>query len=239
MEITLDISNNFNSVINFDSFLGQGERIARPTIFFDEPFGFDENFGFELSNFGLNVEDEMMGDFVKKSPHFNDIIDVDVPHYMQKGILVFGKARITVKKLKGLYLRLSGHNGSDESDLYFQCHEMLNKGDVLYEVGGQSAFSPHYTKGILVADRTAQATLRFLSTEYILIDSCDEDANKYYSLRQTPHSYLANNPRLDVISHFTKNPAKMFDFEYRSNRFDYRYDNDFRGMVAKRDEYMG
>jgi len=220
MEITLDITKCFNTAVNTDSFYGKSGLVMSPTIFFDKPFGFEKEFGFGLMNFGLNISEEMHKGFILKSPHFDDILLNQVPQYAPNSVLIFGKARIEIKNLKGLCIALSPLHGKPEETLYLNHHSKLYKDDMLYELGGSSAFSPHYFRIVLIADKLAKASLSFSSEDYILDNQTSECSEIFYQEQVLKYDYLDAESRFDILERCSSAiRPKIFNVDYRNKYF--------------------
>jgi len=239
--VTLDIPPKiFNSVMNFGYFFGNDASLMHPIIFSENLFDTKEVVSFEMMNFRLDIFDDMEKELIKHSPNFDKVAECDCNY---KGLLIFGKARLDITNVKGIYLEFSGlpdsfgkeYHGRDDivtnirgEKTYYTRPCKIKKGDYILLVGGNSSFSHHYAECYLVADKDAIATITFSLDEYILVDAHDEDSEFIFSKKQTRYDYRNSKPRPDILEKFTNVPSKLFDADFMRDYFE--------AAVAFRDE---
>lgn len=217
MEITIDITKIFRYVVNYTLFFDCDIAI-NPVIFFEKPFKYDNIFNFELMNFALNIEQEMNDEFLKKSPHFDDIINCDVLH---KSVIIIGRAKFKITNLKGLGLMLTTtHCKKELPPLYFEHPCKIKKGDYVFDCGGNSTFSPHFIKAIFITDKDAKVTVSFSSKDYLLKTSCDKQYENRLAKKQTPYSYIDREQRIDILSKCSKKEPRVFNDSFITSNFD-------------------
>ena len=230
MEITIDITNNFNKVVNYSLFLDWG--IMNPVMFFEDPFRIDTHFNFELMNFGLNIYKEIEEELSKYLPNFKDILDCNSSY---KSIIIFGRAKFNISNVKGLNLHLydtpyaykESRTGLLKKPktvlsegLFYEHPCVLKQGDTLIECWANSAFSPHKTRLALVADKNTKVTLTFSSKDYVVKESYDKIHEEYLSKKQTPYTFLEGKPRPDILEICSPDVRpKIFDTDYRNSYF--------------------
>ena len=212
MEVTLDITKIFSSVINYIFVFGHNTLLMNPILFLESPFQFKENFTCELMNFALNHAAEMDDKFVAATPYFDDILTCDFEY---KDILIFGKAKINVSNVKGVYMVLkepskiiynktflkgSVPENTYGKSIYYEHSCEVKRGDYLFNMGGKSSFSNHIVELYLIADKDARATISFSSKDYVLRTAHDPINEQAYSKMQTPYSYVNNDPRPDILN---------------------------------------
>ena len=230
MELTLDITRVVNSAINYVIVFDTAPM--NPTIFFENPFQFNENFSCKLMNFALNYNEQMDSEFMAQSPYFDGILACD---FIYKDMLIFGKATFNINKTKGLYLVLKEPGKAlykevllkdggieyipSKELLYYEHCCKINKGDYLFNIGGNSAFSNHFVEVYIVADKNAKATITFSEKDYVFRDSHDPTSEQFFSNMQTPYSYVNSESRPDILNQCTNAPGKIFDIKFRRKLF--------------------
>ena len=75
MNITLDITKGFNTLVNSDYFLDVASM--NPFLFLDYPNEFGHSFDFELMNFGLSITDALEKQLLAYSPLLDTIINCE------------------------------------------------------------------------------------------------------------------------------------------------------------------
>ena len=231
MEITLDITKVFNSVINYVLFFDS--MPMNPILFVDECFQDQSMINCSLMNFTLNYDEKMERAFVKKAPHFDDILACA---FLYKDLFIYGKAKISVSKIKAvhmvfkkhnefLYLEKSLKNGEKtyipNPDLLYYTFNNGNveKGDILLNIGGNSSFSEHLIDMYMIADKSAKATITFSSNEYIVRDAHDHVSERKFHRFQTPYNHSAHAYHSNILAKCTNTPGEVFDYEWRRKIF--------------------
>jgi len=252
MDITLDITDYFNSVVNYSMFFDWDYSLMNPILFFTKPFQFTENFCFELMNFGLNIEKDMENLFHEKRPYFDDILrDTTTPCYMCKSILIFGKAKFEFSKLKGLCVQLRDPSTPPYKEvydalskttiivpsdgLYYEHQCKLKTGDNLFDCGGKSEFSNHNISIRLIAEKGTTARITFSSNDYVLMTGHNEADEKNYAKMQTAYNWLNCESREDIWDMLTTEKPKMLDVDYY-NRYIREGQRHYASCVAYCDE---
>ena len=246
MNVSLDITKNFIAAVNHADVFDLASKLMNPVIFFENPIQSKENFCFELMNFGLNISKEMEKKFEAESPCFDDNINSECPDYVCKSIFIFGKAGFKVTNVKGLCMQLASPDRVisermiipkviQGERLYYEQPCILKKGDRLFECGGKSAFSNHYTLLKIIGDKNSQATVTFSSADYLIMDLFDEAGEFIYAKKQTPYNYENGIPRPDILNNCTGKIPKLFDFDFRSKYIGFGNDH-FASRVVIRDE---
>ena len=232
MYITLDITENFNQVINYSMFFDWSIPL-NPVMFLEKSIQFNKTFSFQLMNFGLNIDDGIEKEFATNYPTFDNIIKCD---FAYKSLIIFGQATISISSMKGLCLQLldpgkppykevyAMHDSKPQivpSDgLYYEHPCIIKKGDYLFHCGGNSSFSNHFINAKFIAYKDTKVTITFSSEEYILKESCDEAYEKMLAKKQTPYySYLQNIVTSDLLERCTVKKPKLLDVEYMNKYF--------------------
>ena len=234
MKITLDITKEFNSLVNHEYFYEYTRH--NNFIFMEHPLSMKEGFlELEQMNFSLNFNDEMEQQLKLCSPHFDDILNHH-EEYRSKSILIFGKAKFKFTGVKGFYVKLGEIGTPKDENLYYEMVCKIKKGDYSFKCGGYSAFSPHYTLVRVIADKNAKATITFSSDEYILMDSDGREFETRISAKETPYDYRDFVGADKVLSHYRKEMIKMFDFDFYTKYFEFCHEDGFLTDIAMRDE---
>lgn len=239
MNICLNVGKVSNLAINHNHFLSWVSREMNPVIFFNNPFQVGETFNFELMNFGLGVKKEMTECFIEYRPYFDDILS---SKFAYVDLFIFGKANITITKVKGFYMQLGGPDQYIPEDylkknvhpkviegerLYYENPCKVKKGDYLFECGGKSSFSNHYILISLITSDNAKATISFSANEYAPVESdignysLDAESEKLLSKKQTPYDFKNNLPRQDIINKCSAKIPKRFNIDYLNEYFGY------------------
>jgi len=231
MDITLDITNKFNTLVNYDYFLDNAPM--NPIIFLEFPNNIVGGYEFELMNFGLNISSEMKERFGNSLPNFKDIFECS---YQYQRIIIYGKAKFKITGLKGGDVKFTDiDNPLNGKKFYYTWPYKVEKGDFDFICGGNSSFSPHFTTVHLIGSRNARATITFSSEDYILI--CDDqiDTEDIAASKQTPYNYVqAQTLRLPVDCNNVA--GKMFNLDFRDKYFDLVYREHFHTTIATNSE---
>lgn len=227
MNICLDITKKFNSVINYNYFFDSAPM--NPVIFLDYTNSSVSHYEFDLMNFGLNVSDEMEQVFLKNRSFFENIVKCS---YEYKSLLIYGKAKITINGVKGVDLQYS----SKDEKLYYSLPYQVKKGDFDFECGGFSSCSNHFVIAHIIANSSAQATITFSSDDYFLMSSNSMEFENIAASKQTPFQYECNNVFDRFIKRFSQSPGKMFDINFINRYYKTYFENGFNTSVAIKDE---
>lgn len=227
MNVCLDITKEFNSLVNYDYFFDGAPMY--PVIFLNLSDDISYCYEFDLMNFGLNISNGMEQIFLENEQYFGDIIRCS---YEYKRLLIYGKAHIKITRVKGVSFRY-GHKGEY---LYYGSPCQVKKGDFNYKCGGFSCFSEHFVLLSIIADCNAHATISFSSENYFLMSSASQEFENMASNKQTPFKYENNNIFNEYIKKFSKYPEKMFDANFIRKHFEVKYDNGFNTLIAVKDE---
>jgi len=254
MNISLDVT-DFPSLSIMDVNYSLNTAQLNPIIFFDDPIQFDEIINFEIMNFCLEITDKMKESFVAKAPYFNDIL---TSKFKYADLMIYGRAKVCITKVKGLYLRLSEPSKYIPEDyyiknvvpkviagntIYYEAPCKLKKGDYLFACEGKSSFSNHYMIIYIIATGETKATLTFSSSDYVLVESdsfhfsLDANSEKELLKNQTPHICgIKSTALLDNCS--TRIP-EIFNSDYANKYFTKSYEKtgiSSRSGVVCRDE---
>jgi len=224
MRKTLNVTKNFNTVVNDSYFLNHYYSEMKPYIYFGFPPKIEDGIlEFELMNFGLNMDydGEIESALKENLPYFDDIVNCD---FIDKNIMIFGKASFKITNVKGIEMRLwdleNGFHGKKR--YYSTASYRLEKGDFLFDVGGYSEFSSYYTTLYVIADKDTQATFTFSSDEYILRNNRSPELEKYIASKQTFYDYKTSSRYYNVdeiLKEFNTKMPKTFDFDFRQEYF--------------------
>ena len=239
MEITLDITKVFDSVVDTGHFIDAGKM--KPYIFFDFPFDVvDGVFDFSLMNFGLNMnlENKLIEEILKEnSPNFDDIVDCE---YDYKSIMIFGKAKFKITGVKGIDIRLWDSKIGEK--LYYSNNAYkIKKGDFNFNCSGNSEFSSHSISLSIVANTQAQGTVTFDSNEYILMNECSKEFEEYVSSKQTAYDYKTScKYDTGILEMFDIKIPKSFDFEHYQKYFKHIFsiETGFNTTMAVKNEAL-
>lgn len=232
MNITLDITKRFNTLVNHDSFFDFAAM--NPVLYLNFPNDIRGNYDLELMNFGLNISKEMEQEFIKHTPYFDDIVKCE---YAYKSLVIFGKAKFIFTGIKGADLRFCDTGEVAESRaLYYTWPYEVTKGDYQFLCGGHSPFSPHYLLLYLIADSNTRATITFSSNDFILLDSHSIELEEFASNKQAPFSFKEVVTGKHFLSNCTAIQGKMFDFDFRNKYFETVFKEGFHTTVAIKNE---
>lgn len=228
MDITLDITKRFNTLVNHDCFFDG--PLMNPVLFLNYPNDIRGNYNLELMNFGLNISKEMEEEFIKYTPYFDDIVKCE---YAYKSLVIFGKAKFNFTGIKGAEVQFSDVGEvADSRTLYYTWPYEVTKGDYQFLCGGHSPFSPHYLLLYLIADSNTRATITFSSNDYMLMDSHSIELEELASSKQAPFSFKESATGKHFLNNCTAIPGKMFDFDFRNKYFEAVFKEDFHTTVA-------
>lgn len=240
MNICIDITKEFDSVINYDFFFDSAPMY--PVIFLNHFDDTMHHYELELMNFGLNISDRMERMFLENKKSFGNIIDCS---FEFKSLLIYGKSQIAIDGVKGLDIRYSNKN----EILYCQSAYQVEEGDFDFVCGGFSSFSEHFVLAHIIAGHDAKATITFSSEDYLLMSSDTPGFQKMASKRQTPFKIENKDIFNTITNKFSQTPGKMFDIDFYSKYFRPNFDGEFNttiaikseiftGGVSKRDEVL-
>jgi len=230
MDITLDISNNFNYVVNYNIFFDCKVPL-NPVLFFEDLLCLNRTLNFELMNFGLNIDDSIAKEIATNYPTLKNVLDCD---FIYKSFIIWGRARFNITKIKGICIQLLEPGKPPykkiykedktiqiiQSDgLYYEQFCTIKKGDRFFQCGGNSAHSNHFVYLNLITDNDAMANITFPSDEYILKESDDEEYETTLAKKQTPYDYLDYVKNINILDKFTSKKSKMLEVEYRNKYF--------------------
>ena len=244
MKITLDITKEFNSLINHDCFLQWSEM--KPYLFFEFPLEIvDEVFEFELMNFELHKGDsrEIDVEFKEKSPYFDDILYATESFgeglEIKNSILIFKKAKFKITGVKGVDVQLRKNN---KSVYHSNNSYIIEKGDFKFNLGGFSEFSPHYAILGILANCDAKASVTFSAEDYVLINDNTRKFDEYLCSKQTPYNYktsLKYQNSENILKQFITKTPKTFNHDYTKKYFDFLdIENGIRTQFAIRSELI-
>lgn len=213
MKLTLDITKDFNELVDVGHFINAGEM--KPYIFFDFPPKIENRmFTFEIMNFGFDVSSRsglIEKQFKEKSSHFDDIL--------HKRLMITGKAEFEIKNVKGIDIQL--WDLKNKTRMYYSTDNyQIEKGDYLFEGGGYSEFSSSYIWLNVLADKNTKATITFSLGEYVELENDSPEFERYVSTLQTPYDYQTSSRYdADILKSFDNKVPRTLDFEYSQKYF--------------------
>jgi hypothetical protein len=232
MEITLDITRRFNTLVNHDYFF-DGPPM-NPVLFLNYPKDIRGEYQLSLMNFGLNISKEMEDEFKKYSPSFSDIIKCNSEN---KRIIIFNEAKFKFSGIKGADFRFADTNtNSNNEPLYYTWPYKIVEGDYQFLCGGHSPFSTHYLLCYLIGDSNARATITFSSEDYFLLDSYSSELEELASSKQKSFSIKESTVGRNILSSCTSISGKTFDSVIFNEYFDIIYKEGFHTTVAIKSE---
>lgn len=212
MKVELNITNNFNQVIDY-------VMIPRkPVIFLNFPSQIQGTYGFELMNFGLNIDDDVESQLMNYEPFYAELRKNNFPY---KSLFVYGIAKFTFEGIKGADVKFSlDNNFHDGKKAYHTWEYKVNKGDFLYQCGGNASFLPYFTTINLLAGKNRNVTVTFSKEQTVLIDSYEEG---YALSKESVYKYM-------------KEKGKLFDSQFIKEHFITEFDGEISTTLAVKDE---
>lgn len=205
MDLTIDITEEFNKLVNCDLFLDG--PYMKSILFIDEINISSNKYEFGLMNFGLNIND-----YIERAMHnYNKDFEMVLSSKdLYKSIMIFGKAKITITYAKGLDLMFT-----DESiyKKYFSTSYEIENNDKCFFCSGYSSFSKHYITAYIVAKSDTCAKLTFNSKEYVLYDRSKNDWEiSKFQRKYTPTQTENGNK---ILIKMNDKKGMMFSDKYR------------------------
>lgn len=227
MNICIDITKEFNSVIDHDCFFDSAPMY--PVIYLNDLNDTNDHYEIGLMNFGLNISDKIERVFLENKRSFEDIINCSFEY---KSLLIYGRSKIVIDGVKGLDIRYS----NKKETLYYNSAYKVEEGDLDLVCGGSSSFSDHFVLAHIIAGRNAKATITFSSNDYLLMSSDSPEFQKIASKRQTPFK-IENKKIFDTITDkLSQTPGKMFDIDFYSKFFRTNFNGDLNTTIAIKSE---
>ena len=223
MNICIDITKEFDSLINYDLFFDSAPMY--PVIYLNH---FDDtmcHYELGLMNFGLNISDRIEKIFLENKRAFRDITNCSFEY---KSLLIYGRSKIVIDGVKGLEIRYS----NKKETLYYNSAYKVEKGDFDFVCGGFSSVSDYFVLAHIIAGHNAKATISFSSEDYLLMSSDDPDFQKMASKRQTPFKIENRKMSNTITNRLSKTPGKMFDIDFYSKHFRTNFDGGFNTTMA-------
>ena len=223
MNICIDITKEFDSVINYDFFFDSAPMY--PVIYlncFDDTV---DHYELGLMNFGLNISDRMERIFLENKKIFGNIVNCSFEY---KSLLIYGRSQIVIDGVKGLDIRYS----NKKETLYYNSAYKVEKGDFDFVCGGFSDFSDHFVLAHIIAGHNAKATIAFSSEDYLLMSSDTPDFQEMASKRQTPFKIENKKIFNTFINKLSQTPGKMFNIDFYSKYFKTNFNGEFNTTMA-------
>lgn len=178
MMVTLDISN-----VEFDGIVGDTE--VTPIIFLNFPSDIRGVYEFELINSVVNIYD-----FKEQIKHQGLCIK-------DNSLLIFGKMRVRIDKVKGADFKLVEGDFHIGRKQYHSWPYTLTKGDVVCICGGSLSFLIDYYASIyIVTESNPKITLTFDIEETVPYDFMNASSIKNACSKKTKYKYTSSQGKL-------------------------------------------
>lgn len=210
MEITFDITDDFNFLIDCCNFLDNSRML--PVLFFEPIEKISGEYSVDLMNFGFNINDKIESE-LKKHSCFQDVLNCT---YEFKSLMIVRKAKLSFEGIKGADVCIRNMTGQAR---YHTWPYKLQQGDVFYSCAGYSPFLAHHTSLELIGNSTSMAKISFSTNDYILMDSSASEFEFWASMQQSKIPVCETDKNSSFIMKCSSIPAKMFDLEYRRIHF--------------------
>ena len=199
MNIRLDLTGTLSSAIDYDN--GGGLK-----TYIDIGLTADlcSNFEFQLENFVLNLDDELIEEILSQDNTLGEQINED-------GFLIIKKATVKIAEVKGCDAQLTFCSEVRERTIINNTWGYsLNEDDIIYDMGGRLISFPQLTLNLeIVSNGTVGISFNVLDCEFV---------DNYQNLLKI--SGLLNKARETIV----QSPGKLFDSVFRSEHLNTDYD---------------
>lgn len=232
MEITVDITSSFNKLF-VGAYGVYGDYQSHTVLFWDFPEHLQAHQEIYMINSMLNIDEEMIETFKKKSPYFDDIVNST---YVKNAVAIAINKRFKLcfQGIKGADIKF--YNPGKDEKFYLTYPYTLKKGDYYFDFSSYLEFTPHVMWAFFVADQNANVTITFDSDSYVLIDPLGGEHEAIANSQQTPHNYK-DYPNLNNIPYkYHNKPGKLFNVDWRWEYFHGHNRDVLAPEVALKDE---